>query len=364
MKLGIVGLPNVGKSTLFNAITKAGAESANYPFCTIEPNIGIVPVPDERLEALNAMYEPEKKTHAVIEFVDIAGLVEGASKGEGLGNQFLGNIRETDAIVEVVRCFEDPDVIHVKGSTDAARDMEIIDSELILADLEWLERRLEKTKRASKSGDKTKLAEADFLERLYEHLGEGLSARTFEISEEEEEFTRELSLLTAKPILYVANISEDSIKESEKNAQYRAVRDKAAAENTIAVPVSAEIEEEIAGLEEDEQAVFLEELGLAESGLDRIIKASYTLLGLISYFTVGPDECRAWTITRGTKAPQAAGVIHSDFEAGFIRAEVVPSEDLIALGSTAACREKGLIRSEGKDYVVKDGDVILFRFNV
>ena len=234
----------------------------------------------------------------------------------------------------------------------------------LTADREWLERRLEKTKRASKSGDKTKLAEADFLERLYEHLGEGLSARTFEISEEEEEFTRELSLLTAKPILYVANISEDSIKESEKNAQYRAVRDKAAAENTIAVPVSAEIEEEIAGLEEDEQAVFLEELGLAESGLDRIIKASYTLLGLISYFTVGPDECRAWTITRGTKAPQAAGKIHSDFERGFIRAEVVPSEDLIALGSTAACREKGLIRSEGKDYVVKDGDVILFRFNV
>lgn len=364
MKLGIVGLPNVGKSTLFNAITNAGAESANYPFCTIEPNVGIVAVPDKRLDALSAMYEPKKTTPAVIEFVDIAGLVQGASKGEGLGNQFLANIRETDAIIEVVRCFEDPDVIHVQQTTNAVRDMEIIDTELILADIEWLDRRLEKTRRAAKGGDKSKKEEVEFLERLSAHLGEGLSARTFSVEDDEEEFTKELSLLSAKPILYVANISEEDLQSAEQNKHVQAVMAKAKGENALCVPISAKIEDEIAGLEEDERALFLEELGLHESGLDRIVKASYELLGCISYLTVGPDECRAWTITRGTKAPQAAGKIHSDFERGFIRAEVVPSKDLLSLGSMAACREKGLVRSEGKEYVVEDGDVILFRFNV
>lgn len=364
MKLGIVGLPNVGKSTLFNAITQAGAESANYPFCTIEPNVGIVAVPDRRLDALAEMYKPKKTTPAVIEFVDIAGLVKGASKGEGLGNQFLANIRETDAIIEVVRCFEDPDVIHVQQTTDAARDMEIIDTELILADLEWLERRLEKTRKAAKSGDKEKKAEVEFLERLAAHLEEGQPARTFVIEDEEKDFTKELSLLSAKPVLYVANVGEDDLGKAAENPHVKAVMDKAAGEKAVTVPISAKIEDEIAGLPEDERALFLEELGLHESGLDRIVKASYELLGCISYLTVGPDECRAWTITRGTKAPQAAGKIHSDFERGFIRAEVVQSADLLELGSMAACKEKGLVRSEGKEYVVQDGDCILFRFNV
>lgn len=364
MKLGIVGLPNVGKSTLFNAITHAGAESANYPFCTIEPNVGIVPVPDERLDILSEMYQPKKKTPAVIEFVDIAGLVKGASKGEGLGNQFLANIRETDAIIQVVRCFESSDIIHVNNTTDAARDMEIIDTELILADLEWLARRLEKTRKAAKGGDREKKAEADFLERLEKHLEEGLPARTFEIDDEEKEFTKELSLLSAKPVLYVANVGEDELSDTSANPNVQKVSEKAESEGAAFVPISAKIEEEIAALPEDESEIFLEELGLEESGLDRIVKASYELLGYISYLTVGPDECRAWTITRGMKAPQAAGKIHTDFERGFIRAEVVPSKTLIELGSMAACKEKGLVRSEGKDYVVEDGDVILFRFNV
>ncbi len=363
MKLGIVGLPNVGKSTLFNAITQAGALSANYPFATIEPNVGIVNVPDHRLERLAEMYKPKEKTPAFIEFVDIAGLVKGASKGEGLGNQFLANIRETDAIIEVVRCFEGTEIIHVDGTTDAARDMEIIDTELILADLEWLAKRLEKTRKVAKS-DKDKRAEAEFLERLEAHMAEGLPARTFNLEDSDKEFTHDLSLLSAKPILYVANVDEDDVASEEGNSHVQAVAAKAASENARMVTISAKIEEEITGLDEEERLMFLADLGLEESGLDRIVKASYELLGLISYLTAGEDECRAWTITRGMKAPQAAGKIHSDFERGFIRAEVVPSETLLSLGSMAACREKGLVRSEGKEYIVKDGDVILFRFNV
>ncbi len=364
MKLGIVGLPNVGKSTLFNAITQAGALSANYPFATIEPNVGIVAVPDERLDQLAELYHPKKKTPAMVEFVDIAGLVKGASKGEGLGNQFLANIRETDAIIEVVRCFDGSEVIHVEGSTDAARDMEVIDTELILADLEWIAKRIDKTRKVARSGDKEKKVELDFLERLEAHMAEGLPARTFEMQEDETEFTHDLSLLSAKPILYVANVDEADVADHVGNRHVQQVAAKAAAESAGYVPVSAKIEEEITGLEAEERDLFLEELGLEESGLDRIVKASYALLGQISYLTAGEDECRAWTITRGTKAPQAAGKIHTDFERGFIRAEVVPAHTLLELGSMAACKEKGLVRSEGKEYVVKDGDVILFRFNV
>lgn len=364
MKLGIVGLPNVGKSTLFNAITQAGALSANYPFATIEPNVGIVAVPDERLERLADLYHPKKKTPAMVEFVDIAGLVKGASQGEGLGNQFLANIRETDAIIEVVRCFEGTEIIHVDGSTDAARDMEVIDTELILADLEWIAKRIDKTRKAAKSGDKDKKAELSFLEKLEAHMAEGWPARTFTVEEDEKDFTYDLSLLSAKPILYVANVAEDDVSKPEQNSHVQKVAAKAAAEGAAYVPISARIEEEITGLEPEERDMFLEELGLTESGLDRIVKASYELLGQISFLTAGEDECRAWTITRGMKAPQAAGKIHSDFERGFIRAEVVPVNTLLELGSIAACKEKGLVRSEGKEYVVKDGDVILFRFNV
>ena len=363
MNLGIVGLPNVGKSTLFNAITQAGALSANYPFATIEPNVGIVNVPDSRLTALTKLYNPKKETPATIEFVDIAGLVKGASKGEGLGNQFLANIRETDAIIHVIRCFEDDEIINVNAKTDAKRDMEIIDTELILADLEWMEKHNFKLAKQAKA-EKEKREELAFCERLEQHLADEKTARTFIIEDDEEDFVKDLSLLTFKPVLYVANVSEDELTDSSANPHVKAVAEKAASENAEYLTISAKIEEEISNFDEDEKSMFLKELGLEESGLNRIIKSSYKLLGLISYLTAGEDECRAWTITEGTKAPQAAGKIHSDFERGFIRAEVVPAHLLLAEGSMAACRDKGYIRSEGKEYVVKDGDVILFRFNV
>ena len=364
MKLGIVGLPNVGKSTLFNAITNAGAESANYPFCTIEPNVGMVTVPDERMDFLAEMYSPKKFTPAVIEFVDIAGLVKGASKGEGLGNKFLDNIRATDAIVHVVRCFDDENVIHVDGSTDPRRDIETIDLELIMSDAEMVTRRIDRLTKAAKGGDKKIAHEAEVFKGLLEHLNNGKSARSYDCDEEEMEIIRTSDLLTLKPIIYAANMDEDGVSHYEDSDYYKTVCEIAADEDALVLPICARIEEELAQLEEDEKAMFLEELGMSESGLDRMIKASYDLLGLISFLTAGPDEVRAWTIKKGTKAPQAAGKIHSDFERGFIRAEIVAFDDLKANGTMAAAREKGLVRSEGKEYVMHDGDVTLFRFNV
>ncbi|MBE5852368.1 MAG: redox-regulated ATPase YchF [Lachnospiraceae bacterium] len=366
MKLGIVGLPNVGKSTLFNSLTKAGAESANYPFCTIDPNVGIVAVPDERIQLLGKMYQSKKITPAVIEFVDIAGLVKGASKGEGLGNQFLSNIREVDAIVHVVRCFEDTNVVHVDGCIDPLRDIETINLELIFSDIEILERRIAKTAKGARM-DKTLAKELDLLERVKAHLEGGALAMSFELSDDEDEVNwfKSYNLLTAKPVIFAANVAEDELADDAVNNKgVQAVREFAAENGSEVFVICAQIEQEIAELDDEEKAMFLEDLGLSESGLEKLIKASYKLLGLISYLTAGEDETRAWTIKVGTKAPQAAGKIHTDFERGFIKAEVVNYQDLLDLGSLSAAKEKGLVGIEGKEYVVKDGDVILFRFNV
>ena len=365
MKLGIVGLPNVGKSTLFNSLTKAGAESANYPFCTIDPNVGIVAVPDERLKVLGDLYNSEKVVAATIEFVDIAGLVKGASKGEGLGNQFLSNIREVDAIVHVVRCFEDGNVIHVDGSVNPLRDIETINLELMFSDLEILERRISRVAKGAKN-DKAQAKELAMLERLKAFLEEGRMAKAFKTEDEEEqEFFNNYNLLTAKPVIYAANVKEEDLAEDGLNNDFvKTVRDFSKQESSEAFVICAQIEQEIAELEDDEKKMFLEDLGLKESGLEKLIKASYRLLGLISYLTAGPKETKAWTIKVGTKAPQAAGKIHTDFERGFIRAEIVSYQNLVECGSYNAAKEKGLVRSEGKEYVVQDGDVVLFRFNV
>jgi GTP-binding protein YchF len=366
MKLGIVGLPNVGKSTLFNSLTKAGAESANYPFCTIDPNVGVVAVPDERIKLLGDLYHTKKVTPAVIEFVDIAGLVKGASKGEGLGNQFLANIRECDAIVHVVRCFDDSNVVHVEGSISPVRDIETINLELIFADLEVLERRYAKVAKAA-TMDKNQAKEEVMLVQLKQHLEDGKRAISFEVPDDEDlqKAFREYNLLTAKPVIYAANVGEDDLADDGAGNQYvEKVRNLAKEEGSEVFVICAQIEQEIAELDDDEKAMFLEDLGLKESGLEKLIAASYRLLGLMSFLTAGEDECRAWTIKIGTKAPQAAGKIHTDFERGFIKAEVVNYKDLLEQGSLAAAREKGLVGMEGKDYVVQDGDVILFRFNV
>ena len=365
MKLGIVGLPNVGKSTLFNSLTKAGAESANYPFCTIDPNVGIVAVPDERLDVLGKLYDSEKVVPAVVEFVDIAGLVKGASKGEGLGNQFLANIREVDAIVHVVRCFEDSNIIHVDGSVDPVRDIETINMELIFSDMEVLERRNSRVIKGAKN-DKALAKEAAMIERLMKHLEDGKLAKTFELlDEEEEEAYSQYNMLTGKPVIYAANVKDNDLADDgASNPMVKRVQEYAATEGSEVFVISAQIEQEIAELEEEDKKEFLEELGLKEGGLEKLIRASYHTLGLISYLTAGPKETKAWTITRGTKAPQAAGKIHSDFERGFIRAEIVSYDNLTECGSFNAAKEKGLVRSEGKEYVVQDGDVVLFRFNV